>query len=159
MVRNPADADELVQETYVRVLAGAQSFVGGNLKAWLFRILQNTHIDMRRRDRHQPAVGDYDLLDDAVEANLARSLPRADELRGLVTEEIEVALASLSDDARAIILLDLEGFTETEVAEVIGCRVGTVKSRLSRARAILREQLSEHSPASWRRGHMRTGER
>lgn len=159
MVRNPADADELVQETYVRALAGAHTFVGGNLKGWLFRILQNTHIDMRRRNRRQPAAGDYDISDDAVEATLARNSPRADELRGLVTEEIEAALASLSEDARTIILLDLEGFTESEVAEVIDCPVGTVKSRLSRARAILRERLSEHAPPNWRRDHTKTGER
>jgi RNA polymerase sigma-70 factor (ECF subfamily) len=159
MVRNAADADELVQETYVRALAGAHTFMGGNLKGWLFRILQNTHIDLRRRNRRQPAVGDYDISDDAVEASLVQNGPRADELRGLVTEEIEAALASLSDDARTIILLDLEGFTESEVAEVIDCPVGTVKSRLSRARAILRERLSEHAPASWRREHTKTGER
>jgi RNA polymerase sigma-70 factor (ECF subfamily) len=159
MVRNPADADELVQETYVRALAGAHTFVGGNLKGWLFRILQNTHIDMRRRNRRQPSVSDCDISDDVVEANLARSNPRADELRGLITEEIEAALASLSDDARTIVLLDLEGFSESEVAEVIDCPVGTVKSRLSRARAILRERLSEHAPLNWRRDHTKTGDR
>src|SRR5579862_4238128 len=86
IVRNPADADELVQETYVRALAGAHTFMGGNLKGWLFRILQNTHVDMRRRNRRQPAVGDYDISDDTVEASLVRNSPRADELRGLVTE-------------------------------------------------------------------------
>jgi RNA polymerase sigma-70 factor (ECF subfamily) len=159
IVRNPADADELVQETYVRALAGAHTFTGGNLKGWLFRILQNAHIDMRRRNRRQPAVGDYDISDDAVEASLVQNSPKADELRGLVTEEIEAALASLSDDARTIILLDLEGFTESELAEVIDCPVGTVKSRLSRARAILRERLSEHAPPNWRREHTKTGER
>jgi RNA polymerase sigma-70 factor (ECF subfamily) len=159
MVRNAADADELVQETYVHALAGAHTFVGGNLKGWLFRILQNTHVDMRRRNRRQPAVSDYDISDDVVEASVVRNSPRADELRGLVTEEIEAALASLSEDARTIVLLDLEGFTESEVAEVIDCPVGTVKSRLSRARAILRERLSDHAPPSWRRDHTRTGER
>src|SRR6266851_3129495 len=111
IVRNAADADELVQETYVRAIAGAHTFMGGNLKGWLFRIMQNTHIDMHRRNRRQPSVGDYDISDDAVEASLVRNSPRADELRGLVTEEIEAALASLSDDARTIVLLDLEGFT------------------------------------------------
>jgi RNA polymerase sigma-70 factor (ECF subfamily) len=159
IVQSAADADELVQETYVRVLASAHTFLGGNLKGWLFRILQNTHIDMRRRNRRQPAVGDYDISDDAVEATLVRNSSRVDELRGLVTEEIEAALANLSDDARTIVLLDLEGFTESEVADVIGCRVGTVKSRLSRARAILRERLSEHAPPNWRREHTKAGEK
>ena len=156
---NAADADELVQETYVRVLARAHTFMGGNLKGWLFRILQNSYIDMRRRSRRQPAAGDYDISDDAVEASLVRDRPKADGLSGIVTEEIETALAGLSDDARTIVLLDLGGFTESEVAEVIGCAVGTVKSRLSRARAILRERLSEHAPPSWRREHTKAGER
>jgi RNA polymerase sigma-70 factor (ECF subfamily) len=155
---NAADADELVQETYVRVLARAHTFMGGNLKGWLFKILHNSYIDMRRRSRRQPRAGDTDISDEAVEASLVRDRPKPDELRGLLMEEIETALASLTDDARTIVLLDLEGFTESEVAEVIGCAVGTVKSRLSRARALLRERLSEHAPPSWRREHTKTGE-
>ena len=159
IVRNAADADELVQETYVRVLAGAHTFTGGNLKGWLFRILHNTSIDMGRRSRRQPAAGDYDISDEVVEASAVRDRPRVDELRGLVTQDIEAALASLSHDARTIILLDLEGFTESELAEVTGCAVGTVKSRLSRARASLRERLSEHAPSNWRREHTKTGDK
>jgi len=95
IVRNPADADELVQETYARALAGAHTFMGGNLKGWLFRILQNIQIDLCRHNRRQPAPGDYDISDDVVEANLVRDSPRSDELGGFVTEEIEAALASL----------------------------------------------------------------
>ena len=66
-----------------------------------------------------------------------------DALRKVMADEIETALMSLGEDARTVILLDLEGFTEVEVAEVMGCAVGTVKSRLSRARASLRRQIGE----------------
>jgi RNA polymerase sigma-70 factor (ECF subfamily) len=157
LVRSKADAEELVQETYVRVLAGAHTFVGGNLKGWLFRILQNTYIDMRRRDRRHPAVGDHDISDELVQADLVRQSPRTDELRGLLTKDIEAAIATLSDEARTITLLDLEGFTESEVAEVMECPIGTVKSRLSRARAILREQLGQHAPHDGRHQPTKSG--
>jgi RNA polymerase sigma-70 factor (ECF subfamily) len=141
---NEADADELVQETYARALAGARSFTGGNLKAWLFKIMRNTFIDLHHRGRPRPVLGELDVLDGDAAA------PAPDDgdpapLRRLVASEIEAALASLSDDARTIVLLDHEGLTETEVAEVLGCPVGTVKSRLSRARLLLRQRLKDYA--------------
>ena len=143
---NEADADELVQETYARALAGARSFTGGNLKAWLFKILRNVFIDLRRRGQPQPVVGELDVLDGADERELLRDDRELDHLRRLVAGDIEAALGALSEEARAIVLLDVEGFTETEIAEVFGCPVGTVKSRLSRARTLLREKLKEYGP-------------
>jgi len=148
-----ADADELVQETYVRALAGAHTFAGGYLKAWLFRIMRNTFIDLHRRGRRQPALSELDVIDGAAaEISTWEDGGAADRPTHLMATEIETALAALSEDARAIVLLDLEGFTETEVADVLGCPVGTVKSRLSRARALLREQLKEYAPSTSRRG-------
>ena len=115
------DAEDLVQETYARALRGAAGFTPGtNLKAWLFRILRNTYVDLYRRRRN-------------------------DQLRKLVAEDIERAMLTLTEEARTVILLDLEGLTEVEVAAVIGCAVGTVKSRLSRARAALRLRLADYA--------------
>jgi RNA polymerase sigma-70 factor (ECF subfamily) len=159
LTHNEADAEELVQETYVRALAGAHTFGGGNLKAWLFRIQRNTFIDLYRRNRHEPALGELDVLDGADGASARRDDLEAERLRGLVAGDIEAALGSLSEGARAIILLDLEGFTETEVAEMLGCATGTVKSRLSRARLLLREALKEHAPPTPRRGDTSAGDK
>ena len=145
---NDADAEELVQETYVRALAGARTFTGGNLKAWLFKILRNTFIDLRRRSRTVPVPAIDDLADaDATgdDVELLRDDLELERLRRLVGQEIEAALAALSDEARTIVLLDVEGFSESEVADVLGCPVGTVKSRLSRARALLRQRLRDYA--------------
>jgi RNA polymerase sigma-70 factor (ECF subfamily) len=144
-----SDAEDLVQETYTRAIAaGAQFTTGTNLRAWLFRILRNAHIDAYRRARTSPVLGGFED-DFAADTTTSASEPlrgdaELERLRGIVTTDIEAALASLSVDARAIILLDLEGFTETELAETLGCAVGTVKSRLARARATLRERLRDY---------------
>lgn len=143
------DADDLVQETYTRAIAAwAQFKPDSNLRPWLFRILRNAHIDAYRRARRNPVRGE---LEDALASDTstsAREPLRGDvdleRIRASVTADIEKALASLSEEARTIILLDLEGFTESEVAEALDCALGTVKSRLSRARAILRQRLSDY---------------
>jgi RNA polymerase sigma-70 factor (ECF subfamily) len=140
---NDADAEDLVQEASLRALAGARDFRAGNLKAWLFRILRNAFIDARRRRRPEQPLGELDVVDGGGE--LLRDDLELERLRGVVAEDIQAALAALSDDARSIILLDLEGFTESEVAELMGCAPGTVKSRLSRARSLLRRRLEEYA--------------
>jgi RNA polymerase sigma-70 factor, ECF subfamily len=150
LTRNPADAEDLVQETYARALRAAAQFVPGtNLKAWLFRILRNTFVSLYRRQRADPTVGGLDTVDPggvgADDAGWFRGDLELDRLRGVVAEEIETALMSLTADARTVVLLDLEGLTEGEVAEVLGCAVGTVKSRLARARAALRERLRDYA--------------
>jgi RNA polymerase sigma-70 factor (ECF subfamily) len=142
---NTSDAEDLVQETYARALKAAGHFTPDtNLKAWLFTILRNTFISMYRRQRNSPIVLD-DSADTAADEHWLRQDVELEQLRKLVASEIEDALLMLSEDARTIILLDLEGLTEVEVAQVVGCAVGTVKSRLSRARAALRRRLADYA--------------
>jgi RNA polymerase sigma-70 factor (ECF subfamily) len=146
---NETDAEDLVQETYARALHAADRFTPGtNLKAWLFRILRNTFLSQARRRRSSPIVGGLDTVQpihaDAAADNWLRDDVELDRLRKVVADEIEQALLRLSEEARTVILLDLEGLTEVEVAEVLGCPVGTVKSRLSRARATLRRLLQDY---------------
>jgi len=147
---NEADAEDLVQETYAHALKAADQFTPGtNLKAWLFRILRNAFFIQYRRQRHNPTVGGLDTVDPVAQGPAQEEWLRddidLDRLRNIVAADIEQAMMSLSEDARTVILLDLEGQTEKEVAEILGCAVGTVKSRLARARAALRQRLKEYA--------------
>jgi RNA polymerase sigma-70 factor, ECF subfamily len=139
-----AEAEDLVQETCVRALANTAAYRAGNLKAWLFRILRNAFIDARRRRKPEQPLGELDVVDGG-EGELLRDDLELERLRGVVADDIRAAMAALSDEARAIILLDLEGFSESEIAELMGCPAGTVKSRLSRARVLLRRLLGEYA--------------
>ena len=147
---NDTDAADLVQETYARALKAAGQFTSGtNLKAWLFRILRNAFVDQYRRKRNDPTVGGLDTVDPAAQGAAREVWLRddidLDRLRNVVAEDIEKALMSLSVEARTVVLLDLEGQTESEVAEILGCAVGTVKSRLARAREALRQRLKDYA--------------
>lgn len=145
LTRSDADADDLVQEAYARAMASAGRFrAGSNLKAWLFRILRNAWLDHERRRGNDPAQPGSGLLEaDAPDesAELLRDDLELTWLRRLVAADIEDALRKLSEEARTVILLDLEDLRDEEIAEVMGCSAGTVKSRLSRARATLRREL------------------
>ena len=149
LTRNAADAEDLVQETYARaVRAWGVRDASASLAAWLFRILRNAWLDRWRHDRRSPFDGDDEAAEAAPSSDAwLRNDVELERMRGLVAEEIEAALGTLSEDARTVVLLDVEGFTETEVAHVLGCAVGTVKSRLARARAALRARLAEYAHA------------
>jgi len=147
---NQTDAEDLVQDTYTRALQGAAQFTPGtNLKAWLFRILRNTFISRYRRQRHNPTIGGLDTVDPTAQGptreEWLRDDPELERLRTVVGAEIERALMTLSEEARTVILLDLEGLTDVEVAQIVGCAVGTVKSRLARARVALRVLLKDYA--------------
>nr|HEX4316763.1 sigma-70 family RNA polymerase sigma factor [Kofleriaceae bacterium] len=132
---NAADAEDLVQDTYARALAGAARFEdGSNLRAWLFRILRNCFIDRARR---RNVV--LEIPDDTLDATVVDCSP--DQLRYLTAVEVERAIAALPVEFRFVIYLDVEGFTEAEIADIVRCPAGTVKSRLSRAKARLRVLL------------------
>jgi RNA polymerase sigma-70 factor (ECF subfamily) len=146
---NDADAEDLVQETYARALAAAHQFTPGtNLKAWLCRILRNTRASLYRRRRIDPVVGGLDTVAPDREPRDAGDWLRGDleldRLRSVVAEEIEKALMALAEEARMVVLLDLEGLSEAEIARVMDCPAGTVKSRLARARAALRLRLRDY---------------
>jgi RNA polymerase sigma-70 factor, ECF subfamily len=146
LTRREADAEDLVQDTYARAFASESFETGSNLRAWLFRILRNAHIDGYRRERRSPISGGYlDEQEASVPEDLLRDDLELHRLRRVVAEDIEDALQSLSPDARTIVLLELEGLTEGELASVLGCPLGTVKSRLARARAALRLKLRDYA--------------
>ncbi len=147
---NDADAEDLVQETYVHALGAADRFIPGtNLKAWLFRILRNAFISRYRRQRHDPVVGGLDTVDphgqEAARPEWPGDEMQQDQMRNIVAEDIGKALMRLSEEARSVVLLDLEGFTEEEVSQTLGCAAGTVKSRLARARSELRQMLKDYA--------------
>jgi RNA polymerase sigma-70 factor (ECF subfamily) len=138
---NTSDAEDLVQETYARALAGAARFAdGSNLRAWLFRILRNCFIDRARRRKIVLEIPS-DETDTVVPDHWDSGM--LDQLRYLGAAEVAAAVAALPVEFRFVVLLDVEGFSEAETAEILRCPPGTVKSRLSRAKARLRAALKE----------------
>lgn len=136
-----ADAEDLVQETFIRALKAAPRLgLDRNLKPWLFRILRNTFHDNYRREKKHRAESFEEEIFTAAGAPSGRDA-ELDMLREATVREIQSAMAKLGEEGRTVLLLDLEGFTETEIAEIMVCPVGTVKSRLMRARMSLRKRL------------------
>jgi RNA polymerase sigma-70 factor (ECF subfamily) len=151
MTRNPTDAEDLVQESMLKAFAAFDSFTEGtNLKAWLFRILTNTYINQYRKKQRAPLQTSADELTDGqlneVGENLGLRSAEAEAMAKLADGEIVDALAALPDDFRmAVYLVDIEGFSYKEAAEIMDTPVGTVMSRLSRGRKQLRELLREYA--------------
>lgn len=138
---NLADAEDLVQDTVLRAFEAFPRFQPGtNLRAWLFRILRNAYVDLLRRRGRQAEL--TESLAMPQESNFAVDEFRAQAVRERTEADLEVALAELPADLRlALLLVDGEEMRYDEVAEVMECPVGTVRSRLHRGRRLLREQL------------------
>jgi RNA polymerase sigma factor (sigma-70 family) len=118
LARDRAVAEDLGQETFARGVAGGRSFApGSNLKAWLFRILRNAFLDLRRREGKSPLRPALDF-EPAAESSID-----PDQLRNLHAQELDAALADLTDEQRSVVLLDAEGFSEQEIANVTGLNV------------------------------------
>jgi RNA polymerase sigma-70 factor (ECF subfamily) len=154
MTRNPADASDLVQETFVKAFAAFRQFKQGtNLKAWLYRILTNTFINTYRKNQRNPYQGTIDELEDwqlggaeSVTQSISARSAEADAIDHLPSSAVKDALQAIPEDFRmAVYFADVEGFSYQEIADIMKTPVGTVMSRLHRGRRLLRGLLADHA--------------
>jgi RNA polymerase sigma-70 factor (ECF subfamily) len=153
LTRNPTEAEDLVQDALVKAMRARHQFlVGTNLKAWLFRILTNTFINKYRRGGLEKALMDGPdadpLADGWVSASTMRQLrdPEQIALLPIVEGEVRRALDALPQEFKlAVILCDVEEFSYEEIADIMGCPIGTVMSRLHRGRKLLQKSLYGHA--------------
>jgi RNA polymerase sigma-70 factor (ECF subfamily) len=153
MTRNPADAEDLVQETYLKAYRAFHTFQQGtNLKAWLYRILTNTFINSYRAKKRKPELTEIEDVEDlylyhrlgGLEAAAAGRSAEDEVLDRFTDADVKAAIESLPENFRmAVLLADVEGFSYKEIAEILDIPIGTVMSRLHRGRRALQKALFE----------------
>ena len=150
MTRSEAEAEDLVQETYIRAFRSRDQFTPGtNLKAWLFRILTNTFINQYRRKAARPETTELDDVEESILYRHMRDVspgssspdPERELIDKTLSSEVKEALEALPEKFRTTLLLDVEGFSYKEIAEVLDIPIGTVMSRLHRGRKFLQKRL------------------
>ena len=154
MTRNPADAEDLVQETYLKAYRAYASFQQGtNLKAWLYRILTNSYINTYRARRRRPEESDVEDVEDlylfhrlsALELSSSGRSAEEEALERFTDDEVKAAIESLPEAFRiAVLLADVEGFSYKEIAEITEVPIGTVMSRIHRGRRALQKALGTY---------------
>lgn len=150
MTRSEAEAEDLVQETYIKAFRHRDQFTPGtNLKAWLFRILTNTFINQYRRKAARPETTELDDVDESIlyrhmrdrSPGSASPDPEAELIDNTLSSEVKEALEALPEKFRTTVLLDVEGFSYKEIAQMLDIPIGTVMSRLHRGRKFLQKRL------------------
>lgn len=153
MTRDRDDAADLIQETFLKAFRFFDSFEQGtNCKAWLFRILKNTYINTYRKTSKGPDTVEYDAVeefyDTIKDSTVETSTLEQQMFDQALDDEVSEAIQRLPDEFRTVIILcDIEGFTYEEIAEFIDCPIGTVRSRLHRARKVLAATLADYAKA------------
>jgi len=153
MARNPADAEDLVQEAYTKAFSAFHQYKPGtNLKAWLYRILTNTYINLSRKRQREPLQSNSDTIEDwqlaRAESHTSSGLrsAEAEALDHLPDTDVKRALQAIPEEFRlAVYFADVEGFAYKEISDIMNTPIGTVMSRLHRGRKMLRDMLAEYA--------------
>lgn len=146
-----ADAQDLVQETYLKAFRFIDKYIEGtNAKAWLFKILKNAYINQYRKAAKRPTKVDFEEIvsyQDSEDSAMNSYLDLREEIfENMMGDEVTIAINSLPIDFRTVILLcDIEGFTYEEISKILDIPIGTVRSRLFRARNMLKEKLKDYA--------------
>lgn len=163
MARNSEDAEDLVQETYLKAYKYYDKFEEGtNFKAWLFKILKNTFINSYRKKQQQPPQNAFSDIEESFESQVSEEVlrkaltPEEELLESLLDQDVQQALAALPEDYRMVVILaDLESFSYKEIADILEVPVGTVMSRLYRGRRLLEKAMLEYARSH---GYLRSGQ-